>query len=389
MNLSMPSAYVPQYVDARKHDTKGAEVDNYIRHTTLGDPELDPIMEELSASVSPESLHQFIRAGIEGEEEDLRKAPQALRDFFDKIEVPPSWLDYDAFHSGVRSFNVNVDLMLAAFVAGVLVEGFATLIAKSFNITGRVASTSRRLQQNNRHLMEIFFPDGLQRDNDGWKLSVRIRFVHARVRCLLAHSEQWDHEAWGTPLSAANLGFAISVFSKRLLDYASLVGAEFTEEEKTSVIDVWRYAGYLMGIPETILYRNREEAEAIYQIARLCEPPPDADSIHMANTLIRSIPEVVGMEKPSEQKKTTTLAYRISRALIGNELADQFEYPKSSTWGTLFTFRLKQHIQRRLQGSQLVRFNNFSQLLQISMYDRGGVSYRMPDHVFQSKSHDW
>ena len=139
--------------------------------------------------------------------------------------------------------------MLAAFVAGVLVEGFATLIAKSFHITGRVATTTRRLQQNNRHLMEIFFPDGLQRDNDGWKLSVRIRFVHARVRCLLTHSEQWDHEAWGTPLSAANLGFAISVFSKRLLDHAALVGAEFTEEEKTSVIDVWRYAGIPDGHP--------------------------------------------------------------------------------------------------------------------------------------------
>ena len=390
MKPLMPSAYVPQYADAHKFDPEGGGgVDNYIRHTTVGDPELDPIMEELTASVSPENLHQFIKAGIEGEKDDLRKAPQALRDFFEKTEVPPPWLDYDAFHPGIRSFNANVDLMLAAFVAGVLVEGFATLIAKSFNITGRVATTTRRLQQNNRHLMEIFFPDGLQRDNDGWKLSVRIRFVHARVRCLLTHSEQWDHEAWGTPLSAANLGFAISVFSKRLLDHAVLVGAEFTEEEKTSVIDVWRYAGYLMGIPETILYRNRDEAEAIYQIAHLCEPPPDADSVHMANTLIQSIPEVAGIEKPSEQKKTITLAYRISRALIGNKLADSFEYPKYSTTGTLFAFRLKQHLQRWLRGSQLVRLNNFTQLLQISMYDRGGVSYRMPDHFLQSKSHDW
>lgn len=383
----MPSAYVAQYASAQKHNK--VEVDNYIRHTTIGDPELDPIMEELTASVSPEDLHQFIKAGIEGEKDGLRKAPQALRDFFDKIEIPPPWLDYDAFHSGVRNFNVNVDLMLAAFVAGVLVEGFATLIAKSFNITGRVATTTRRLQQNNRHLMEIFFPDGLQRDNDGWKLSVRIRFIHARVRCLLAHSEQWDHEAWGTPLSAANLGFAISVFSKRLLDYAARVGAKFTEEEKTSVIDVWRYTGYLMGIPETILYRNRDEAEAIYLVAHLCEPPPDADSVHMANTLIQSIPEVAGIEKPSEREKTTVLAYRISRALIGNKLADSFEYPKSSTTGTLFAFRLKQHLQRGLRGSQLIRLNNFTQLLQISMYDRGGVSYRMPDHVLQSKSHDW
>ena len=50
--------------------------------------------------------------------------------------------------------------MLTAFVTGVLVQGFSTLIAKSFSITGRVAMTKRRLQQNNRHMMDIFFPAG-------------------------------------------------------------------------------------------------------------------------------------------------------------------------------------------------------------------------------------
>ena len=57
--------------------------------------------------------------------------------------------------------------MLTAFVTGVLVEGFSTLIAKSFNITGRVASTKRRLQQNNRHMLEIFFPGNLPEKRRG------------------------------------------------------------------------------------------------------------------------------------------------------------------------------------------------------------------------------
>ena len=116
--------------------------------------------------------------------------------------------------------------MLTAFVTGVLVEGFSTLIAKSFNITGRVASTKRRLQQNNRHMLEIFFPGNLQRNGEGWKLSTRIRFVHTRIRGLLAKSDDWNHEAWGTPVSAAHLGFAISVFSKRLLEYSAMLGRE-------------------------------------------------------------------------------------------------------------------------------------------------------------------
>ena len=301
----------------------------------------------------------------------------------------PLWFDYEAFRPGIRAFHANVNLMLVAFVTGVLVEGFSTLIAKSFNITGRVASTPRRLQQNNRQLMDIFFPGGLQRDGDGWKLSTRVRFVHARIRGLLAKSDDWNHEAWGMPVSAAHLGFAISVFSKRLVEYSLLVGASLNKEEQESVINVWRYTGYLMGIPETILYTSSADAGKMCKIGSLCEPPLDADSVAVANTLIHSIPSVVGISDPAEEGKIVDLAYRLSRSLIGNRLADQFQFPKTFTLGTLWSFRMKQRLQRFLKGNQIIRSENFSQLLQISVYDDQGLSYRMPNHVHTVKSIDW
>lgn len=361
--------------------------DNYIKHTNIGDPLMDSLMDELS-SLPPQELHGFIEAGIEQRDETLRKAPRVLCDFFKNLEEPP-WLDHEAFRPGVRAFNANVDLMLTAFVTGVLVEGFSTLIAKSFRITGRVAATTRRLQQNNRHMLEIFFPNGLQRDADGWKLSVRIRFIHARIRNLLNKSVDWNYEAWGSPVSSAHLGFAISVFSKRLLEYSLLVGARFNKKEKESFMAVWRYAGYLMGIPETILYTNTEEAEKIYRVGYLCEPKADSDSIAVANTLIKAIPSVANITDPVEKEKLVALAYRLSRALIGNELAETFQFPKTRVLGTLFMFRMKQYFVRLMKTRQIVRAENFSQLLKISVYDEGGLSYKMPDHVYTSQSKPW
>ncbi len=384
--LSTPTAYVDGYSKARAVDRETA--DDYIRHTTIGDPEVDGIMEELS-SIPPAELHRFIAAGLEQQEEVLRGAPRILRDFIESLDDPPPWLDYDSFRPGIRAFHANVDLMLVAFVTGVLVEGFSTLIAKSFSITERVSLTKRRLQQNNRHMMDVFFPGGMYRENDGWKLSVRIRFIHARIRALLNKSEEWEHENWGTPVSAAHLGFAISVFSKRLLEYSVQVGGKFNEEESESVMAIWRYAGYLMGIPESILYATTAEAEKIYKISYLCEPPPDSTSITVANGLIKAIPSVADVTDPTEEKKLIGLAYRLSRALIGNQLANHFQFPKESTIGTLFSFRMKQRIQRMLKGGQLVRSDNFSQLLQISVYDERGLSYKMPDHVKHSMSNPW
>ena len=57
---TMPYAYLEGYEKARLYDQAAA--DNYLKHTTIGDPELDPIMEEFSAELSPSDLHRFIGA---------------------------------------------------------------------------------------------------------------------------------------------------------------------------------------------------------------------------------------------------------------------------------------------------------------------------------------
>ena len=383
--FDVPSAYTEGYEKARSYDS--ALADRYIRHTMIGDPDLDPVMEEIR-SLHPGKLHRFVEVGIEQRDAELRDAPEPLRRFFEDFREP-EWFDRYSLRAGMRAFHANADLMLVAFVTGVLVEGFSTLIAKSFSITGRVAATNRRLKQNNRQLLEIFFPGGLERDGDGWKLSTRVRFVHARIRSLLARHEEWNGDAWGTPLSAAHLGFAISIFSKRLLDYSEALGASFSKDEKASVLAVWRYAGYLMGIPGTILYRDGAEADGIYRIGRMCEPPPDPDSATMANALIGAVPGVVDIQDEEERKKIIALAYKLSRALIGNELARHFRYPSAWNFGVLFGFRLQQRLQRWRKTGSTVRADNFSNLLQISTYEDRGLTYDLPDDVKQEKSQPW
>ncbi len=144
-----------------------------------------------------------------------------------------------------------------------------------------------------------------------------------------------------------------------------------------------------MGIPETILYTSTEEAVKMYKIGYMCEPPADAESIGVANMLIQAIPTVADITDPEEQKNLRELAYRLSRALIGDRLADQFEFPKISTFGTLWMYRMKQRLNRFMTSQQSIRSDNFSQLLQISVYDDEGVSYKMPNHVHSSKSIKW
>ena len=289
----------------------------------------------------------------------------------------------------------NSGVILAAFVAGVLIEGFTTNIAKSFFITGRVRDQGvRRLGQNNRHMLEIFLPGGLYRQGDGWKLSVRIRIVHARVRYLLNNSEEWDSEAWSMPISTAHLGYAAAAFSARLLKHMKTLGAVYDDEERASFMAVWRYTGLLMGIPETILFRDEEEALKLYDIGLICEPDAPIESIVMAHSLINSAPLIAGMTSPKDRERLPNYVYRISRGLIGRETSERLMYPSFPSFGVVPWFRFQQrygHILNKLLPgrAQDSNYTRFTSLLETSVFDEEGIRYTLPDHVYAEESTKW
>ena len=315
-----------------------------------------------------------------------------LRDFFiDAPQPDPEWLDHDAFGPGVQAFQRNSVAVLSAFVTGVLIDGFATLISKSFVQTGRIFDNGVwRLKQNNRHQMEIFWPGGLERQGDGWKLSVRIRFVHGQVRRLLGQTEEWEHDAWGVPISAAHVGYAISCFAARTVKHSETLGARYSTEERASFHDVWRYSGYLMGIPETILFTDEKHALHIYRIGSLCEPPPTPEAIVMTNALINSAPLVAGITDPNSRKKLVQgVIFPVSRGLIGNELADQLKFPQSKLPFPIFWYRLDQRLQKLRARMQREGAGNFFTLLEASAYSDAGLTYQLPDHAHAERSSKW
>lgn len=391
--MRIPTDYAAGYAEARLVDAEMAR--NYIVHTRVGDPEADEFIARIHEMPAEQAL-PLVTAGMDRDEEALRRAPSFVREFFDPMETPPDWVDQADFLPGVRMFHRNSPVVLASMLAGTLVEGFSTNIAKSFFITGRLRDQGvRRLKQNNRHMVEIFMPGGLEREGDGWKLSVRIRILHAQIRSLLANSGDWDEEAWGMPVSAAHLGFAIVAFSARLLKHMKNLGAVYTDEERAGFMAVWRYTGHLMGIPDSILYTDEEEALRVFEIGRLCEPEPDFESIAMANALINSGPLLVDMTDPKVRQNFASYVFRVSRALIGRTLSDQLNYPATPLVGVLPWFRMQRRYQRFAARylKPLARQNNnftaFTSLLQVSVFDEAGISYRLPDHVYAEESSRW
>lgn len=402
MTVSIPTAYREVYKQARAVNSDLAE--KYVEQTTIGDPFTDAVMDEL-IGFSTGDVNRFIKAGMHGDEKALADAPKVLRDFFDEMAKPPAWFDPRVLYPGYHAFHQYSDLFIPAFFVST-VHNASSLIAKAFYATGRVMSDFglRRIRQNTRHFIEIMLPYALERRGDGWKLSVRIRLVHARVRRLIRDSGMWDESVYGMPISAAHMAFSSANFSAGMLLQAQRLGARMDAATRNGFMQAWRYASYLVGTPEEFLFDgDYEKTLEFRRIASLCEPPPGEESVTIANTLVKSLPKIIETIDPAnqqglkthvytDQQSMTKHVYRITRALLGNELSDQLLFPPQRILGFLACIRLYRcalgllhRLAPNLAGQW--RGSNFGFLLEASLLE--DLRYRLPDHLDTKKASPW
>ena len=389
--ITIPSAYAEGYEAAWKRDPEFAEA--YIRHTNIGDPLADPVAEDLVEWPSSET-HSLLARVLQSPYDLPEETPESLRHFIAEVSKVPDWFDEDIARVASRAFLRNSDLVLAGLVGGSIVEGFATLISKSFRIRGRVtASGVRRLKQNGLQLIEQYLPGGMSPLNDGWKLTLRVRLVHAQSRLLIRRSDEWNRERYGLPISGATMVLAGSAFSGRLMQHVATLGGDFSQEEREAYVHVWRYTGLLMGIPEELLFHDEASAIAAFEVGRLCEPTPDEDAIIMANSIVNSAPLVIGVTEPAARRKLATFVYRVCRELIGDDLAESFLFPSSKRRVIPF-FRLQNRTKRLIRKaippwrakSDLARFNALVDFVNLGKLEH---SYSLPTAVHDEDSAEW
>ena len=77
------------------------------------------------------------------------------------------------------------------------------------------------------------------------------------------------------------------------------------------------------------------------RIGRGCEAPPDLESIVQTHELVNSAPLVLGTTQIDERCSIARYIFSVSRALIGNRLADDLRFPRTRVLGVVPWFRLR------------------------------------------------
>ena len=344
--MQVPSAFAERYERAAALDPALAHL--YANHLRIGDPDADAAAADL-AELPADEAQRFLRAGIELDEDVLRQAPDNLQELIHHASTLPAWYDREAAQRGCRAFLRNSDALLSAYIGGAMVEGFSTLIARSYAVPGHAPDDGVRwLKRELRQLLDTFLPRGIEPSGDGWQATLRFRMANARARRLLGASEGWHPDDWGVPVSTAHVSLWAAARSARLLEFLPLLGVDLESRDREGIMTVLSCAAHVMGVPGALLFDNQEEGLRLFRVAAAAEPPPDADAIAMANRIVTSVPAAIGIGATKARTNLERYVYRISRELVGDETADKLRFPQKQALPLLPWLRARGRIARGL-----------------------------------------
>ncbi len=212
---------------------------------------------------------------------------QILDEFMSGVDITPGWLDPLILREGV-AFSQRSSLPgLIVLRDYCLMGGYeSAAINKPLIYTGALKKGAvKRIAETVEFWVDITGDDALDYGNTGFVSILKTRMIHSFARINILRSTDWDPSRWGMPLNAwdmlaTNLGFSLVYLTG--LRQMRIIPLDF---EVRGVFHLWKYIGYLLGVPLQLLPESEEQAiEALYYWT-MTQADGDADSKALAHAL--------------------------------------------------------------------------------------------------------
>jgi hypothetical protein len=279
-------------------------------------------------------------------------APREIRALFAQIEDVPVWTDW-------KTIDRGGDLLLRAGPLGGIVLGTKSLVYgyaspagnKPLVLTGRLEQQAgRRLNETARFVQAVCRARGMRPMSDGWQIAIRVRLIHAQVRCMILKSGTWRADQWGAPINQHDMAGTSLLFSLMVVEGLKSLGMHIDAEEAERYIQLWRFVGHVLGVDPEINSGSMYDATRLAELIESIQGAPDADSRALTRALLDSPLEDV--KDPSDRRngeRRTRFAEAMCRHLMGDHLADALAVP-STPWRFAVPI-----VTRLVRGAELLR----------------------------------
>ncbi len=285
----------------------------------------DPLADAVIHDVAPEHMSTVLRQSA-----DRVGGPTSVRALLDTLRTRPSWYNEARIRRG------GTLLFKAAAWGGLvlavksLVEGYASPQGnKPLVFSGRLeTATNRRLQETTRFVHAVATPGGMAPGGEGFDITLRVRLIHARVRQLVESSGRWRSDLWGVPINQHDMLGTIFLFSTVFIDGVRNLGVAVNDDEAEEYYQLWRWAGWVIGVEESLLPASYAEALEMTHWIEKTRGAPDDDSRSLTRALL------LGPFRDARTRFEKRLrdahfasASAFCRRLVGQELADALDLP--------------------------------------------------------------
>ncbi len=329
-----PSRYV-NLDEARKHF--GDRVDRLGVHLWRSDDKADRVIDAIDGMASKGEGWSLFERGLHGERID--DAPRAMRDLIEEATHVPAWVDWDVCdHGGAMLMRAGA-LGGAVLGARSLVLGYASPGGnKPLVFSGRLKEqASRRLNETARFVQAVCRPGGMRPFAEGWQITLKVRLIHAQVRKMILKARtkegepRWRSEDWGLPANQHDLAGTTLLFSASIIDGLRKLGMGIPREESESYIHLWRWVGRTIGVDADVLPASEPEAMRLADLIEMTMGEPDQDSRDLTRALFdAAFDKCTTRAQIREAQRNVTFGRLVCRELIGDELADKLEVPRTT-----------------------------------------------------------
>ena len=257
---------------------------------------------------------------------------QATQQLFEQLTDIPDWVDFDNINLAATYCNRCGTSALSVLRNYCLMGGYeSSAINKPLIFTEALKKGAvKRLSDTVDFWMHVTTIDGLKPKQAGVYSILTTRLIHSYSRIQIEKATDWKSELWGRPINlwdmlATNLGFSIA-----FMDGLSKLKLSPTNEELNAVLHLWKYAGYLLGIPVELLPDTAENAAKQLYLWSKTQKGIDQDSKDLAWSLYDE-PKRVSFTNNTLMKwfvQKTNVGY--NEVLLGSESRSALSLPYSN-----------------------------------------------------------
>lgn len=282
--------------------------------------------------------------------ENIKSLSEATISLFHTFTNIPEWVNFNLIQAGTNYSNRCSTSSLSVLRNYCLMGGYeSSAINKPLIFTGSLKKGAvKRLSDTVDFWMKVNAKDGLKPKQDGILSVFTTRMIHSFSRIMIEKQPEWKTQLWGRPINtwdmvATNLGFSIA-----FADGLAKLQLPPTDEELNGTLHLWKYVGYLLGIPTELLPNTPAEASQSLYLWSKTQKGIDADSKALVYALYEE-PLKVAFTKNRFMKwfvQKTNLGF--NEVLLGNKSREALGLPYSNAkYWILFLNRINRFIDRK------------------------------------------